>query len=133
MADVDGVDVNLTTLLDAVGFNSEVAINRPLQLVPGLSVVRMMILAWMQVTLGVGATAIIPAVRRGQTAADPLIGERNSLAVQTTPASLEPAFIMVMTTLQDQAIGRARLTLEVSTAGANGSEQSCVLMISLSS
>lgn len=133
MADVDGVDGNLETALEAVGFGSEVAINRPVRLVPGLSVVRMMVLCWSQVATAVGATAIIARLRRGQLVTDPLVGEANSIPVQVAPAAREPAFLMIMDTRQDQAFAQYRFTLEVSTAGANGSDQSCVLMISISS
>jgi hypothetical protein len=108
-------DIVLTTTTETVVVTSDPA--RPV-----FATSRVLIIAWGQLTTGVGTTGVTPRIRRGTTTSGTLIGEANNEPVKAAAGSTEPFFIM--TTEQIGNVENVQYVLTLTQAGATGNGSS---------
>jgi len=115
-------DVTVATTTETVAITSD-----PIK--PRTRNPRYFIIAWCQLLVGTGTTAITPRLRRGSSTGDPLVGEGNAEAVKGAAGSRGP----VMAVAIDTPVGLSdvvySLTVQQTAATANGTVQQAGIIV----
>jgi hypothetical protein len=78
------------------------------------------VIAYVEVTLGTGTTTITHRIRRGSTTSDPLVNEANALAIQTAVGSSEHYSLCIFEQLNSEQVNVYSYTLQQASATGNG-------------
>lgn len=81
---------------------------------------RVLVRAWGQLTVGAGATALTPRIRRGAATTGALVGEANAEAVKGAAGSTEPVTITVIDEVSDVDVVQYSFTVQQTGATGDG-------------
>jgi len=87
--------------------------------------------AWCQLLLGVGATAVTPRIRRGNSTAGAQIGDAIAEAVKTAAGSSEPFVIEVTERRSNEDTVEYCLTVAQTGATGNGTVQQAAIAVEI--
>ena len=117
-----GSDVTLVTTAETEGINSP-------EVVAPRQTVRVLILAWGQLTTGTGTTAVTPRIRRGTGTAGTLVGEANAETAKAAAGSTEPFFLLASEARADVDRVQYTLTLQQTAATGNGTLLQAAILV----